>query len=193
MKKAIIFLLALIVFGLAGCEKATTTTAATNSSSNSETNQTTSILTSTTTEATTTFDFCDCGYYQQRPFEISLSLTEILNELTSRGYYIVDYTADYYAYYPEDLLAIEQRDSEWYEMTVKYERVLTAYYETDYGELEIDIYQMESASMARDLAHAHFDTRTCHSAVILYSGDIMIIMFWYFEDLMNEWNIDPIC
>lgn len=193
--KRILGLFLLVFLGIMlSCSKATTTL----------NTQSTDIFTTSigqTTNQETTLDlltvstnpYCNCGFYQQRPFEISLTLSQIIDELDSRGYYFINYTDDYYAYFPEDLLALEQRDYEWYNVTVKYEEIITAYYDTDYGQLQIDIFQMESSLMASDLANGYFLTENCFSGVVIYSEDIIIRMFWYFEDLLNEWEIDPSC
>ena len=189
MKKFLGFIILTLLVFFVGCSKATTTeNVQTNDNLTSTTNQTTTIEVIVTANP-----YCNCGFYQQRPFEISLSLSQILDELTSRGYYFVDYMEDYYTYFPEDLLALEERDFEWYNATVKYEEIITAYFDTDYGQLQIDIYQFETAAMASDLAHGYFATENCFNAVVLYSNNVLVKMFWYYEDLLNEWGVDPSC
>ena len=193
MKKLLLIVFCFFSISLFGCEKNTTIQETNYTLTSTQGLETTTDVSSTEEIEFTSNDYCNCGYYQQRPFEISLSLNQILEELVSRGYEITDYTEDYFAYFPEDLLAIEARDSDWYSMVVKYESILTAYYQTEYGELSIDIYQMESSQMASDLAHAYFETGNCVSAVVIYSGDVIVKLFWYYESLMNEWGINPVC
>lgn len=188
LKKIVLVFNVLIFLLLVGCDKKTTTI-----NPGVTDLVTTSISTTTTEEVETTNEYCYCGYYQQRPFEISLSLTQIIDELESRGYYFVNYTEEYYAYFPEDLLAIEQRDLEWYNATVRYEEIITAYFDTDYGQLQIDIFQFENSNMASDLAHGYFQTENCFSAVVIYANDVIVRMFWYFESLLFEWSVNPIC
>lgn len=191
--KRIFGLLLIVLITLLACSKGTT-------DSSYEPNNETTFDGITTVGAITTQElevttnpFCNCGYYQQRPFTINLTLTEILEELESRGYYFVNYTDEYYTYFPEDLLALEQRDLEWYNVTVKYQEIITAYFDTDYGQLQIDVFQMDSAVMASELAHGYFESENCFNAVVIYSNDVIVRMFWYFEDLLNEWEINPAC